>query len=455
MTSEQFVVPHGQSTAVRTENMTRRGFLGRTVALGVGGSAALTVLNACAGSAPGIGGGQSVTYWNLFGGGDGERMVEMQNTFVKEHPNIGLNAVTLAWGTPYYTKLAMSAAGGRPPDVGIAHISRMPTYAATGFLQSFDLDELSQVGITQDNFLPQVWERAHFNNKLYALPLDTHPYVMFYNIDICKKAGLLDSAGNLVPLQGADNLINAFKAVQKVTGGYGLAQTGAWRLFWSLYSQLGGQILSPDAKELVIDDGKAEQSLAFMADLTQKSKVTLGTPDYGATVAQFGNGKAGFYWNGEWEITTFITQKMNFSMVPFPNVFGNTKVWGDSHSFILPHNAYPDKNQRMTTLTFISSMLKESLTWAKGGHIPAYLSVASSSDYKNLKPQSNYAQAAGDVIVDPPAWFSGAGSQFEAQGDQAFQAVMLGQLTPQQAITQFKAGVQHLINTPSPVLQGQ
>ena len=46
---------------------------------------------------------------------------------------------------------------------------------------------------------------------------------MYYNVDICKKAGLLDASGKLKPLVGPAAVLNAFKAAQKVTGKYGLA----------------------------------------------------------------------------------------------------------------------------------------------------------------------------------------------------------------------------------------
>ena len=96
-------------------------------------------------------------------------------------------------------------------------------------------------------------------------------------------------------------------------------------------------------------------------------------------------------------------------------------------------------------------MLKDSFTWAQGGHIPAYVPVATSDAYKKLKPQSNYAGAAKDVVVDPPAWFSGSGSDFETLADAVFGAVVLGQLTPAKGVQQFKAGLQRMLNTPSPV----
>src|SRR5947209_19546099 len=373
------------------QRISRRKFLRNTALVAAGG---LATASCAAYPTTGASSTVSITYWNLFGGGDGVRMVQMQNDFVRSHPNIDLKAVTLAWGEPYYTKLAMSSSGGRPPDVGISHITRMPAYAELGFLEPFHLAMLAKAGITPDNFLPEVWQRGQYKGKLYALPLDTHPFVMYYNIDLCKKAGLLGPDGNLKPIQGPTALIDALKQVKQVTGKWGLANIGPWRLFSGLYGQLGGKVLSPDVKELVLDNAKAEQALSFMADLTLKSKVAFPSTDYGAAIALFASGKIGFLWNGEWEVTTFqAVPNFHFNMVPFLNIFGGSQTEGDSHSFIRPRQTVPDSVRRAATLAFISFMLKDTFTWAQGGHIPAYLPVATSGAYKNLKPQSNYAGA--------------------------------------------------------------
>src|SRR5581483_3621279 len=112
MISEHDSIPEQLTTTASNGRLTRRAFLERSIALGIGSGAALTLLNAC-GSSPTT----DLTYWNLFTGGAGVRMVQMQSDFTKNHLNINLEADTLTWGDPYYTKLAMASAGGRPPDV--------------------------------------------------------------------------------------------------------------------------------------------------------------------------------------------------------------------------------------------------------------------------------------------------------------------------------------------------
>ena len=166
-----------------------------------------------------------------------------------------------------------------------------------------------------------------------------------------------------------------------------------------------------------------------MAELTS-SKVAPGNADYPDGVALFSSGKAAFMLNGEWEVTTFQSAKMNFDMTLFPNVFGTYATQADSHSFVVPHQRNMSSDRLDAILTFIGFMLKDSLVWAQGGHIPAYLPVAASSAYKNLVPQSHYASEAKYVTYDPTAWWSGAASQMETDAGVVLPGGLPGQGQP-------------------------
>ncbi len=240
-----------------SERLNRRNFIVRALAASAGSGIALSLLSGC-----GTGSSAAdISFWNLFSGGDGERLTQMQDAFRKDNPGVGLESVTLQWGIPYYTKLAMASTGGRPPEVAILHMSRLSTYAAGGALDHFDLKQLSDFGISESNFVAPVWKKAQYNNALYAAPLDTHPLVLYYNQDLCQKAGLLDGSGNLKPIQGADALMKAFKAGKQASGSMGVVfeATGVmlWRMFITFYSQLSGTLFHEDASKCTLDDGKA------------------------------------------------------------------------------------------------------------------------------------------------------------------------------------------------------
>ena len=429
--------------------VSRRRFL-----YGAGAALGGLALSSCSGVSRGST-DQTVRFWNLFGGGDGARLATMEDMFRKDFPGLGLKSDTFSWGPPYYTKLSMAMVGDSPPDVAVMHISKIGVYAPVDLLEPLEPEELARYDIGPEKFLPDVIDSAKYEGKIFALPLDTHPLVMYYNTDICEKAGLLDSNGDLKPFEGQAGVVEAFEKAKEETGALGLSfypandPAGPWRLFLSLYGQMGGKVISPDAKEVVIDNDKATGALEFMSGLSLDSKVTSATTDYAGSVAEFQGGQSGFHWNGGWEVTTFEAAKMPFSITRFPSVFGGDQAQADRHAFVIPRGL--SAGRKDLALKFVSSMLKNSQVWAEGGHIPSYQPVATSTEFTKLKPQSNYAGAAENAVLDPVAWFTGAGSQFQSEASAPFAQVMNGGLSPEQGVSQFRTAVEKLVNTPSPV----
>lgn len=312
--------------------------------------------------------------------------------------------------------------------------------------------------MTKDKFVERALQPATIGGELYAIPLDTHPFVMFYNTDICEKAGLLDSDGQLVSLDGPEELVEALTETKKVTKHWGgaLASVGdyatPWRTFYSLYSQLGGQLLTGPAPDEILDTDTAVEAMSFMRRLTVEEELMPSAIDYGGAVALFANGRSGFYFEGEWEITTFQDAKLPFSMTKFPLIFGETyAVQADSHTFVVPRHDDNDQQRRDRTLEFIRAILDQSLAWAEGGHVPTWLPVQETADYQKLQPQSNYAAAADSAIYDPAAWYSGSGSNLEQIAGAILAEVIAGRVEPESAVKRIQRGLGTLARTPSPI----
>jgi multiple sugar transport system substrate-binding protein len=443
-------------------SLSRRSFLrGLTAAAGLTlGGAALSACStpvvsglAASRAAPG-----TLAYWNLFGGGDGVRMETMEAGFEKANPSIALSAVTLAWGNPYYTKLSLATLGEKPPGVAVSHLTRMKNLVAADLLEELREEDLARFGLTADKFSQRPWEAGLVDGKVYAIPLDTHPFVMFYNTDLCKKAGLLDSDGKLAPMDNPDAFKAALAKGKQASGKYGavVAVTNEpatpWRTFWSFYSQLGGEYLADKGAKVTIDDAKAMQVLTFMQSLSKEGLIPA-IADYQGTIATFASGGSAFYFQGEWEITTFQTAKLPFSMTLFPNVFGGSRyaVQADSHTLVIPKQADRSPAVIDRGLTFIRSMLDQSKTWAEGGHVPAWKPFLDSEDYKKMTPQSQYAAAADAAAYDPEAWYSGSGSNLEIISGSSIGAMVMGQLTPQAALDQIHTKLDVLAATKSPI----
>ena len=222
----------------------RRALTRRDVLIGGAALGAAAALGVATTGSPFGGGRQTVTFWHLFGGGDGERLTGILGTIDAEHGDSDVRELILPWGNPYYTKLALAAVGGSPPDVAVVHATRLPSFAPAGLLEELTPELLARHGLEADRFLEKPWKSCQSEGRQYAIPLDTHPFVLYYNTDIAKQADLLDGHGKLKRMDGPDGLLDACAAVKEATGKTGIVfetrGVTPWRVFLTLYAQLGG-----------------------------------------------------------------------------------------------------------------------------------------------------------------------------------------------------------------------
>ncbi|MBY8882872.1 extracellular solute-binding protein [Streptomyces sp. PLK6-54] len=439
--------------------MARRRFLA------LGGGLALTGgLSACASPVvSGLTGAQpntaDVLFWNLFTGGDGANMVLMEDAFRKAHPGVSLEATILSWGNPYYTKLALATASGTPPDVGIAHLSRLPLLAASGLLEPVADTGVTELGVTPDRFTPAAWRKATVDGTVYAVPLDTHPFVLFYDVDLARKAGLLNAAGDgLKPMSGKEAFLDALKAMKDAGAQYGAVMSitadpsTAWRCFSMVYSGLAGPVVSDSGTRVTIDDAAMEESFAFLRSLTSGGLMPGSLTGAGAN-ALFSTGKAGFLFDGEWQIPAYrLVKGFHFNVVPFPALLGPKPVaYADSHALVVPRNSGRSAGRTHNAALLIKSLLDDSAVWAQGGHVPAWLPTQRSRAFLDQSPQRNYVQAAFSAVYDPVAWYTGAGSDFQNTVGATIIEVLAGRLTPKGGVAAMRADLKRYTTARPPV----
>uniref|UniRef100_A0AAU1LL93 Extracellular solute-binding protein n=1 Tax=Streptomyces sp. NBC_00148 TaxID=2903626 RepID=A0AAU1LL93_9ACTN len=430
----------------------------RFLRYGTAGAGALLAMGPLAGcsSLASASGASALSVWDLFQGGDGMLMDDMIKAVSEGPDGFEVDRTILDWGPSYYTKLAMSAAGGRASDVAVLHLSRLAGYAPGGLLDPFDLDLLAEFGVTEKDFTPAVWSRTKHQGAVYAIPLDVHPFIVFYDKDAAAEAGLLDPKGELAPMGSPKALLEAGKALADVTGKSGILfghvtdTAQSWRQFAALYAQTGAAFTLPDGGPAEIDTDAAVRVVSFMQQLFD-GRTNPNDLDYNSALAGFMGGRGGMAMLGEWELPTLQKSGIKLGAAPFPQVFDRPAVYTDSHSFVLPHQDSPDPARRREAHRYVAQILKQSLTWASAGHIPAYQPVLAEPAYAELKPQASYADAGKVAVLDPPNWFAGAASNFQNRMCQPLQSALLGNTSAEKAVRQMVREANTLLRQPNPV----
>ncbi|ANS75686.1 sugar transporter [Paenibacillus yonginensis] len=400
-------------------------------------------------SGSGNSGGSKVTlsFWTLFDGGDGDNMQAMVDEFNKTHPNIQVKNTKLAWGE-YYTKLITAVGNGNGPDVGISHTSRLPDLIDQGVVT--DLDETAaDAGVDWNSFNQNLLNATVVDGKHYAVPIDTHPFIMFYNTKLLKEAGLLGEDGKPVFEQSADGFMTFLKTLKdklpaKITP-FALSNSNddPYRFWWALYSQLGGNdLVADDLKTAAVDKEKGIKAAEFIQNLYTQGYIKKNDPDF---YKNFQSGTAAIMMTGVWATGTWESTKgLEFGAMPIPKIFDQEATWGDSHTIILPVTKKDDPEKRKAALTFANWIADNGQIWAKAGHIPSKPSVLEKEEYKAMPYRSDYAAVAGTVKFNKPST-----KNWQIRDNVSFKflnEVWAGKMTPAEAMDKMQEGVQKELN---------
>jgi multiple sugar transport system substrate-binding protein len=393
---------------------------------------------------------ETVVWWDFLGGGDGVRMKKLIEDFNAAHAgSVKIDATTLEWGTPFYAKVQTSAAVGEAPDLMTYHASRIPLAVSQGVLDEITADDWAKMGLGQADFASATWDAVNIDGKQYAVPLDTHPIVLYYNKDLLKQAGMLTDDGRPAGLDSRDGFTATLQALKDAGVEFPLGSVTAdgnfmFRTIYSLVCQQGGELMT-GGEFLAGDNGdKLANALSVLQGWTTDGLQSTYT-DYPATVALFTSGKAAMMINGVWEVPTMTDlaaqgKLFDWGAVEIPVIFDKPCTYADSHAFAIPKNQGKDMtpDKRDAVLQVISWMDKNSLFWATAGHIPAYAPVTAMDEYKAMEPNATYSPLTASMIFDPKSPLAGvAGPIFDVMSTY-FVPTLNGEMDPAEAVTSIK-----------------
>ncbi|MDR7127178.1 extracellular solute-binding protein [Pseudotabrizicola sp. 4114] len=393
---------------------------------------------------------ETVVWWDFLAGGDGVRMKKLIEDFNAAHSGqISIDATTLEWGTPFYAKVQTSAAVGEAPDVMTYHASRIPLAVEQGVLQELTAEDFAAMGIGEADFAPATWDAVTVDRKQYAVPLDTHPIVLYYNKDLLEAAGMLDENGLPKGMDSRDGFTATLQALKDNGVTFPLGSVTAdgnfmFRTIYSLVGQQGGELMT-DGEFLAGDNAdKLANALSVLAGWTEAGLQSTYT-DYPATVALFTSGEAAMMINGVWEVPTMTDlnaqgKLFNWGAVELPVIFDQPSTYADSHAFALPLNRGKDMTpeKRAAVLEVVGWIAKNSLFWATAGHIPAYAPVTASPEYAAMEPNATYSSLTANMIFDPKTPLAGvAGPIFDVMSTY-FVPTLNGEMDPSEAVESIK-----------------
>ncbi|KAI7252174.1 hypothetical protein KC345_g11508 [Hortaea werneckii] len=341
-----------------------------------------------------------VSFWNPFGGGEGEFVERIIKDYNASQHGVFVKQLRLE-SNEYYARLSTALSFGKGPDVAVVHADRLSPFIKAK--QIVPLNALAERGGFQFNEIgEQNLQSVLYGGQYYAVPLDTHFHMLYYNKDILAQAGLL-TAGGTPKLEentpaGFIRLLRQIAA--RVPGVQPMAVNTPYfqESFLDLYYEAGGELFSPDMKQAAINNEKSVKVLTFYQQLFEEglSDLNDNTP-----WDSFYNGQAGLWFGGVWEAGHHLgNPALDIGIMPLPPIFGSSSHWGSSHTLVIP--AYVSEEEQKGAMDFMKYFSEVGGNiWGEAGHVPANLEIAESRAYRELPYRDLFIQSRDQVKFAP------------------------------------------------------
>ncbi len=287
-----------------------------------------------------------ISYWALWGGYEEGVMRAAVEKFNNSQPDLEVEYLRIP---DIGTKLLASITAGNPPDMAFLWSYSVSSYAHRKGIMSLE-DFMKDSSLSEDMFVPVLWDLMFYEGKLYALPSLPWSIGFYYNKDIFREVGLDPEVTpkTMAELDELSDKITERDESGRVTQmGFVPWSPGWWEWAWPYY--FGGDIYDEANQKVTITTPEAiaaykwEASYAEEYGVSQMQTFTSGFGSYFSQNYPFFVGKTAMELAGTWE-GKYIRNNapdMDWGVAPppvqAPGVYGSTYVYADVH--VIPRGA--------------------------------------------------------------------------------------------------------------------
>ncbi|KNF07735.1 putative carbohydrate uptake ABC transporter periplasmic-binding protein [Gottschalkia purinilytica] len=208
-----------------------------------------------------------IEFWHALADENGEVLQSLVDKFNKQNPNIKVKAVFQGHYKELFEKLNGAAQAGNLPTLSMIYCNRLSAYVLNDLVQELD-PYIFDKKIGMDK---KIWEdipkplrdNGMWNGKHFSLPFNKSAYLMYYNVDALKEAGVE------VPTTW-EELKEAGKKLSK-DGKKGIAFNKSVGVDFSYWvEQAGGHIYDEKTDTILIDTPETKKAYEFIVGMVKE-----------------------------------------------------------------------------------------------------------------------------------------------------------------------------------------
>lgn len=248
---------------------------------------------------------------------------EIWGEFERRHPGVRLQIEQIPGEGQYRPKLIMEHVAGVAPDVASIDMSSGADFVNNGLLMDLRPFIEKDPDFKPSDFFDNLWSIASRDGRIYAVPLDFTPMVMYYNKQLFDQAGVPYPRDGWTWDEFRDTCrkltIRKPGVARPVQWGFYFENEMPYWITW-LWSG-GGDVLSPDGSRAsgYFDGEKSVQAVEFLTDLVLNDRTASHPRDRAALGLNFFlKGLAALDLRGHWMMIDYRAAGLDVGVTTIP-----------------------------------------------------------------------------------------------------------------------------------------
>lgn len=376
-------------------------------------------------------------------GNEFDKLVEqIYRDFEKENPGVVIREESTPGSGDYVAKMALAYVADAQPDIMMLDLSSAAIFIEGGVVSDLTPFIEKDPDFNPNDFFPNVFNAARRGDKVYAIPQDFTPMVVYLNKRLFEKAGVAIPNGNWnfeEFREVARKLTIAGDRPNQGPKQYGFAFAN-WAPGWVMWlwnngadhfsiekSQATGYLNSPESV----------QAVTFLRDLVQEGLAPSLSQTASMGVDLFAEGRAAMTVSGHWSMISYKSAKgvkwEDLVVLPMPhNTPTSQSVMYQSGYSITTQS--PKKELAWKFIKYMTSYKVQSLYQSSG------IAVCARKDVAEERAKALDVSRAFLAIVPtcrPPYGAQVEGYAYvEEQMQKAMDSVLRNTSTPEEALGQ-------------------
>ncbi len=378
----------------------------------------------------------AISFWHTFNEQEAETLKATLADFAQEYPYITVNLQQVPFSDAL-NKYKTVAQAGNAPDVFRADIGWTTELASLGYLMSLDA---FMTPAEQADFLPAALAYTRYDKHIWGVPQVTDCLALFYNKDLIAT-----------PPKTLDELVTVGKELTAARKEYAFFYRGDPYWYTPFIWAFGGDMIDSESLQIKIAEPEAVEALQFLIDLREKHKIVPPSVDfandYDNMMIGFKNGQYAMIINGPWSTSdalsgpVFAKTPENFGIARIPQGPAGYGSPVGGHNYVISSDT--EKLFASWDLVHFLSRPENQARFAlKNNLLPTRESTYRLPEVKqnNIIQSFKYVLDAANTRPVIPQ----AGALF-IDLKPAYQAALLGEKTPKEALLEVKSAWQTLL----------